>query len=176
MKFELDNGKEIQIKPLQEINDVFALCDFVNETRENSRFLGTDEPVDPENEADWLENRKEEIEESEYIYLAALDGDKIIGSSSVECKDGRKSHTAEAGVMIREKYRGNGLGTFMLKKAVEKARENPKMEVIYLKVFSPNKKAEHIYKKIGFEEVARLPKFFKSDEDDYGDEIWMILK
>lgn len=48
-------------------------------------------------------------------------------------------------------------------------------EQLELGVFSDNSSALHLYQKLGFQEVGRMPNAFKLPDGSYSDEIMMVL-
>jgi len=125
-----------------------------------------------------LEARKERllaIEKSECDFLvnAYVDG-KIIADLGVICMRNllKMRHRAYLGMSVQKDYWGKGLGTFMIKLAIEQARKNG-FEQLELGVFSDNEKAIHPYEKVGFKQYGYTPRAFKLKDGTYRDEIIM---
>ena len=81
-------------------------------------------------------------------------------------------HRGYLGMSIRQTYTGMGLGSFMMKTALEQAKENG-FEQVELGVFADNDRARHLYKKYGFKEYGVNPRAFKLKDGTYIDEIIM---
>ena len=79
------------------------------------------------------------------------------------------------GIAILRKYRGHGLGETLLRRIITLTKKNLKPKNIYLDLFAKNKIACALYKKIGFREFARFPKWFRHRGKDM-DKVYMILK
>ena len=68
---------------------------------------------------------------------------------------------------------GMGLGSFMMKTALEQAKENG-FEQVELGVYSDNLRARHMYTKMEFTEYGMNPRAFKLKDGTYVDEIIMV--
>ena len=131
-----------------------------------------DGPMDPER----IRAGIEAIERSgkDFLVTAFLDGEVIgdLGVTQVRPQV-KYAHRAYLGMSIRARYTGLGLGTFLLKTALEQAEENG-FEQVELGVFSDNARAIHVYEKLGFREYGRTPRAFKLKDGTYRDEFIMV--
>lgn len=82
-------------------------------------------------------------------------------------------HRGYLGMSIRQEYTDMGLGSFMMKVALEQAKKNG-FEQVELGVYSDNARARHMYTKMGFEEYGMNPRAFKLKDGTYIDEIIMV--
>ena len=74
-------------------------------------------------------------------------------------------------IAIKNGFREVGIGTELLKTLIEQARSTG-LNVLMLSALATNKRAIHVYEKVGFVRTGMiLKKFFK--EDKYIDEIIM---
>lgn len=85
----------------------------------------------------------------------------------------RLSHTGSFGMMIDKDFRDKGIGTLLIKELLDWAELNPLIEKVSLGVFSTNKRAIALYKKMGFIKEGRKIKEFKMDNGEYVDDILM---
>jgi len=85
----------------------------------------------------------------------------------------RMSHTGSLAMMIQAEYRGAGIGKMLLEKLLKWAKMNVLIEKVSLGVFSTNKRAISLYKKMGFKEEGRKTKEIKLDDNEYVDDILM---
>lgn len=98
-------------------------------------------------------------------------GRKVVASSEVRREGGASKHVGDVGIVIRESYRDIGIGTKMMKALIDQAKQWG-LKVLTLRVFASNKRAFHVYEKVGFVQTGCIPrKFFR--EDEYIDEIIM---
>lgn len=91
------------------------------------------------------------------IYLVTISGKEIIGFISFDNWDTRRtSHTGLFSVFIKKKWRGKGIGKILVGGMLDWAKENPMIRKISLYVFSTNKNAIALYKKLGFRQEGRF--------------------
>ena len=76
------------------------------------------------------------------------------------------------GIIIKDNYRDIGIGTKMLETLILQAK-NMGLRILTLTVFSTNKRAKHVYEKVGFKETGRIPKdIFKNGK--FIDQLIMV--
>jgi RimJ/RimL family protein N-acetyltransferase len=112
--------------------------------------------------------------ENETIIVAEKDGE-VVGWIVFESTQNRKrmSHTGSFGILIRNNYRGLGIGKMLLQVLLEWAEKNPLIEKVSLAVFSSNHRAISLYKKKGIIEEGRKINEFIFDDNEYVDDILM---
>jgi len=127
-----------------------------------------------EDELEWHANKLVEIEKGRTVACVAEVDGHIVGNSSVTKKDGVQSHVGNLDIAIKKGFREVGLGTEMLKVLVDQSREMG-LKLVRLTAFSENVRAIHVYEKVGFKQVGRVPKaLFKWER--YFDEIIMAIE
>lgn len=136
----------------------------------------------PDTLATLIENHYVSIDEQEeaintvgpndYKRVAVVD-DKIVGIINMK-QDLRKKfeHIAQFGISVQQNYAGIGIGSSLIKGALEFAENNPMIEKVILTVFSNNPGAIRLYERFGFEEESRLLDQVKL-EDSYTDLVYM---
>ncbi len=67
---------------------------------------------------------------------------------------------------VRPEYRRMGIGSMLLKKAIERLKARGKKRVL-LEVRVSNEPAQRLYKKFGFKIVDTLPCYYSDGEDAY---------
>lgn len=107
------------------------------------------------------------------VYLVAEHGSRPVGVCSVELGMEKKNHVAEIGIIIKQGYRGIGLGAKLMKETMKLAQERLKPKMFRLSVFATNERAIKLYNRLGFKEVARVPGQF-AHNNRFVDEIIMI--
>ncbi|MEG2652554.1 MAG: GNAT family N-acetyltransferase [Ruthenibacterium sp.] len=110
-----------------------------------------------------------ELEESEKtLMLAAVVGDKVIANAGLQpvfwC--GKCKHRAEFGISIQKAYWGCGVGSAVLKAALEQARRIGYTQV-ELEVITENTRAIALYKKFGFVRYGTNKKAFRCRDGQY---------
>ena len=78
----------------------------------------------------------------------------------------RARHRASLSVTVRKKYWHRGIGTQMVSRLIEHARQGG-ISVIELEVRSDNVSAISLCQKMGFERIGVYPKFFRINGRDY---------
>jgi ribosomal protein S18 acetylase RimI-like enzyme len=93
-------------------------------------------------------------------FLVAVDGKRVVGWAAV-FRFGLPSlsHNGKFGIALLPKYRDMGLGTKLLAAILKMARG--KFRVLTLEVFGKNRRAQKLYRKIGFETCGRIKTYVK---------------
>lgn len=173
MKMFAKEGKKIEIlfRPLK-AGDAKAAMDFINKFVDEKAYVSTTKEVTLKQENSWLKNKTKELKAKNYVHVLALHDGNIVGGASVERGKNIASHVGIFGIAIAKDFRGIGLGTFMVKYVIKEARQKLKSEIITLKVYSKNKPAQKLYKKLGFKVAGYVPRGIKH-HGKYMDDITM---
>jgi len=162
MPIKIIKNKKITIQKLNKNNlkQVREFTDYINFlVAENAKILiKTKQTVKQERK--WLKEELKDINKKQAIILVVKDKQKIIGITNIKLGKERESHIGYFGISIRKNYRNFGLGTYLMQKIFKLAQTDlkPKPKIIQLKVFGNNKTAIRFYKKMGFKQIAVLPK------------------
>ena len=168
------NGKKAIIRSAN-IGDAAALKYLRETTSAETHFMARcaeDGPMNLENIKNGIQSM---VSSDTNFMVTAFIGDEIIGDLGVTVVRPhiKYLHRGYLGMSIRQKYTGLGLGTFMMKLALDQAKQNG-FEQVELGVYADNEKAQHLYKKMGFVECGRTPNAFKLPNGNYLDEILMV--
>jgi len=177
-RFKTRSGKDAILR-YSKWEDLGALTKFVNEiSKENVYVAFSGEQLSKKEETEWLANMFRSMENNWRAHVLCFVGKELAGGGSIGTKNTmrRKSqHVAAVGIMIRKKYRGDGIGTVIMKEFIEQAKTFLKgIKLVELSVFEDNKPAIKLYKELGFKEVGKIPKGLKH-RGKYNNEILMIL-
>jgi putative acetyltransferase len=86
-----------------------------------------------------------------YNLVAVAEG-KVIGSLGLHTSSRpRKKHVGYIGIGVHDEWQGKGVGTALLKAAVEMADHWLNLTRLELEVYTDNEAAIHLYEKFGFE-------------------------
>ena len=97
--------------------------------------------------------------------FVALHDDKVLGSYVLKPNQpGRGAHVANAGYMVSQSARGLGIGTAMGEHSIHIAKESGFDGMQFNMVVATNTGAIHLWEKLGFEVVGRLPRVFRHPE------------
>ncbi|SMD30404.1 hypothetical protein SAMN02745355_0284 [Picrophilus oshimae DSM 9789] len=117
---------------------------------------------------------QERLKNPDELTLVCEINNKIVGVLTLQRGFYKKNrHTANLGIAIMSGYRGIGIGTRMIRQALEWAMDHG-IEKVNLEVFSSNKNAISLYKHLGFEiEGIRKNQFIINGS--YVDDILMTI-
>jgi RimJ/RimL family protein N-acetyltransferase len=138
----------------EDLDDFLELINALVE--EGAEILRT-EKVSREEEADWLSRVLSRLEKDEMFYIVADVDGKVVGISEIGKRSGYEKHVGVIGIAIKNGFRDLGIGTAIMKALIEKAREWG-LKVLTLTVFATNKRAQHVYEKVGFLQTGTVPK------------------
>ena len=130
-------------------------------------------------------SNKREIEDAVglwYQYLAkgasitALYKQKPVGAANLYVQDVEKlKHQALFVILVDEQYRGQGVGTLLLKEVQKIAKNKYGIEVLHLEVYDKNP-AIALYKRVGFKEYGHHPDALKDIQGKYYGKILMQME
>jgi len=160
MKTKNFGNKKIKIEKLskKDLSNIKQFQGFINSLIEEDAQIFLNKKFSLREERKWLKTQLNEIENNKKVFLVAQNNHNVVGTACVGLSMGRMSHIGNFEIAIIKKYRGIGLGTYLLMEATKLARKKLKTKFIRLSVFSSNKPAVMLYKKFGFKKVARIPK------------------
>jgi ribosomal protein S18 acetylase RimI-like enzyme len=162
METKIFKDKKIIIRKVDksDLKRVKDFQKFINALVQEEAKILWKEKVNAKTEKEFLERLIKSVKNKKKVYLLAQDGDKMIGSASIELLAQRKDHIAKFGISISDGYRGMGLGKYLMGEIIKLAKKelDPKPKIIQLEVYSNNKPAIALYKKMGFKQVAKIPK------------------
>lgn len=94
------------------------------------------------------------------IVLIALENDQIIARAELEgYYAARIRHRAKFSISVRKDYWNQGIGTEMLNRIIEHAKEM-NIRIIELEVISDNARGIHLYHKSGFVDIGIYKDYF----------------
>ncbi|MED4968873.1 N-acetyltransferase [Geobacillus sp. NFOSA3] len=135
--------------------DLPAIVQIYNETIPTRMVTADLEPVTVESREAWFFAHDPHTRP---IWVVELDG-HVCAWLSFQSFYGRPAyrHTAEISIYISEAYRGRGIGTQLLQKAIEEA---PSLEIKTLLgfIFAHNEPSLRLFARFGFETWGHLPK------------------
>ena len=103
----------------------------------------------PSEEA-WKE-RLAKFGERHYGLVACVEG-QIVGMLSLQVSTRlRRAHVGDLGMAVHDKWAGKGVGSALIKAAIDLADKWLNLSRLELTVYTDNEPALHLYKKLGFE-------------------------
>ncbi|MBA3239548.1 MAG: GNAT family N-acetyltransferase [Parachlamydiaceae bacterium] len=102
------------------------------------------------------------------VYVChSLDGEVIGGFYLRANYSGRSSHIANAAYMIRNTYRGKGVGSLLIKASLHLAKNLGLQAMQFNMVLSQNNLAVQIYERLGFNIVGTIPDAVRNTDGSY---------
>ena len=124
---------------------------------DNLSFGAEGFPISVEGEAEYIKSLLKD--ERSCSFFAWRDGE-IVGDVSLSGMPRRMNHRAELGITVLKSEWNKGLGSRLLKMAIEYAKSHG-IEIINLEVRSDNFRAIHVYEKFGFRKIGTSFAYFK---------------
>jgi len=162
MGIKILKGRKIRIENLsrKDLKLVKSFLDYINSLIEENAQISFNKKFSLKEERKWIEEEVKNIKKKKEIVLVAKDKNKVVGITNIQLRRGRQDHVGELGISVRKEYRGMGLGRYLMREILKLAKKElkPKPKIIRLSVFSTNKIAQNLYRKMGFKIVAKVPK------------------
>jgi L-amino acid N-acyltransferase YncA len=172
-EFTDGKGRSVRVRtPRWE--DLDDLLDLINSAVGEGVDIYIDEPQERNEEAKWLGQVLAEIESGQLIHVVVEADEGVVGSASLRRRRRCMSHVGELGILLKSGYREAGIGTMLLQTLVGEARKAG-LEVLIIKYFAGNDRAQHVYEKVGFRETGREPGVVKR-KGRYRDLVSMAMK
>lgn len=175
LKFKLKDGRIVEIRSLGAKMPVRTILDYINELIREDAYLLEDMEFTYNQEKEWKKTALKNIRKGNHLHLCAFSGKKMVGGATATRDRGRARGNVLLGIAIAKGFRGAGLGKFLLREMIERAKKKFKPKNIYLSVFAPNRAAMGLYKKLGFRQIGRFPEWVRYKKK-HVDVFWMLLK
>jgi len=136
---------------------------------DNLTFGGEGLPFTVEQEQEYIRG----LEGSRNALFVALVDGKIVGDASFSVSPReRLSHRGEFGVSILKEYWGMGIGSRLLERVVDFAKNEAGAELVSLEVRCDNLRAIKLYERYGFEYVGRFKNYMKVGGESF--DVWIM--
>lgn len=156
IQFQLKNGKNVQIREATQ-EDAQQMINFYNVVGGETDFLSFGENEfkrDVQEYRDYLETTR--MEQNSIIYIALLDEEISSIATINSSQKARTKHVGTLGIVVSERYIGQGLGKKMMELLIEWAASNGVTGKISLITREDNSFAIALYEKLGFEKEGLL--------------------
>ena len=138
--------------------DLDDLLELINSLVEEGAEIEFETKKTREEEVDWLSRTIAQLEKGEALNIVVEVDGKIVASSGItKRRFPCETHVGDLGVLIKSGYRDMGIGTEIMKTLIDQAHLIA-LKILTLTVFATNKRAIHVYEKVGFKETGRIPK------------------
>ena len=171
--FSLKDGRWVILRA-PKWEDLDDLLEMINSLVDEKADIVRAERVSRDDEIDWLSSVLRRVERDDVFFLLAEVGGRVVGSSEIgRSRGGYDSHVGGIGIAIKDGFRDAGLGTEMIKTLIAQAKSIG-LKVLTLSAFATNKRAIHVYEKLGFVKTGTVPRKFLR-QGQYIDEAIMTL-
>ena len=171
---KLKSGMELLLRRPKE-EDAEAMLEYLNIVggeSDNLLFGKNEFRLTVEQEREHINNVN--INDNALMLLGIIDN-QIISVSQVSAPNRKRiAHNSELAISVKKEYWSMGIGTAVMEVLIDFAKNHETIKTISLGVKASNKKAQHLYEKLGFEKVGVHRNFFNID-GNYDDEILMDL-
>jgi ribosomal-protein-alanine N-acetyltransferase len=105
---------------------------------------------------------EDELKNPKAMYFVAIENGELVGFSGLWniVNEGNITNIA-----IKKQYQQQGIGTKLVEEMIERAKEDG-INALTLEVRVSNKRAQHVYEKIGFEGVGIRKSFYQQPNED----------
>lgn len=162
--YNLKNGLEITIRHAR-IEDAAKLIVTKRKYIAESSFI----PLNIEEYTQTIEQEEQLISTyltqiNSSLFVVEFEGE-IVGNIDLTGSTRKQlAHTAMLGIGMLPAFQGLGLGTLLLKHALDWALSNEILEIIWLEVMPENSYAVKLYTQSGFVVAGSIPNFFKQEK------------
>jgi RimJ/RimL family protein N-acetyltransferase len=170
-KFLAKNSEEIILRPAVPEDAGDIVHTLKSTSLERSYVLMEQYGKNPASEKEYITG----LDRQKNLLLVALAGSEVVGSLAGLQADGgqrpQTGHVLKVGLHLTEAYRGQGIGSEMLKYAIEWAEEHG-FKKLEASIFTTNKRSLHLFGRAGFEEECKKRKQFRVG-NEFIDEVCM---
>lgn len=104
------------------------------------------------------------------VYVCHSSDGKVIGGFYLKTNySGRSNHIANAAYMMRNTYRGKGIGSLLIKASLHLAKALGLHAMQFNMVLSQNKLAVKLYERLGFNIVGTIPQAVRNPDGSFQD-------
>jgi len=154
-RFTSKKGNEVLFR-YPKVTDFADMFSFACDIGSEDTFIALDTPPTENEEHDFFEAVIREVNERESIYLMVYVQGAFAGNGRVNRGKGRHRHVGNIGLSLRSAFRGEGIGTELMKSLIDEARVLG-LQLLTLTCFETNAPALHMYEKLGFRKAGVTP-------------------
>lgn len=171
-EYIVKSGKKVIVKTPSP-NEADKVLGFIKNTASESNFLlksPGDLKITVEEEKEFIASFDEN---SGYFLCVYLNGEIIADCNLSFNRHLKCRHRGDIGIAVRKEYWGQGVGSILFEIMIELAKNKEGIEQLTLECLDTNERGLRLYKKYGFIETGRRPKYIKQIDGSYNDEIVM---
>jgi len=175
IRFEADDGSKVTFREPR-AEDAAKLMRFINSViEEDMSGILMDKRFTLKQEKVWLQGVLKDIKKRDAVMLLVESDGDVLGNCHAARRPMKHSHRAMIGIALRKEARGKGIGEAVMRATIDLVEERMKgVEAIDLSTFGYNKRAQRLYRRLGFVKVGNVPHAVK-EGDRYFDE-WLMAR
>jgi len=162
METKLFGDKKIVIRQIRasDIADAKKFQNYINFLIAEEVMILMNKKFSLKEERKAVEGFLKDSRKKSKVLIIAEHNNQIVGLTDISLDRHRRNHIGIFAISIRAGYRGNGLGKHIMEEVIKLAKTElkPTPKMLQLEVYANNKPAIGLYKKMGFKQVAKLPK------------------
>lgn len=172
---------EVEVRPIRwsDLDDLREIYYRLYDERDAGEPIGItlfERRPSLSDEVTWFAHHYRNTIEGEEVFVVAEAAGRVVGSCNITRRGpgpgSETAHVGHLGILVDRDYRGIGVGTALMGRALAEARS--KFEILLLTVFSINERAQRLYRRYGFTVCGHQPRAVKRGST-YFDEEEMIL-
>jgi putative acetyltransferase len=118
----------------------------------------------------WAEN----VDYKTVLPLVAVVNDRLVGDATLHFRSGPGRHIAELRIFLSKEFRRRGLGTALLRSAIDVAKKMGLQQLV-AEIVADQIKVINAFKQLGFEHRATYPDYFMMPDGETHDVAVLIL-
>ncbi len=153
-RFTARDGRDVTLRA-PKWSDLDDYLHFINSLVEEKAMIMTNVKQNRDSEIDWVAQLLSAVERDKMVVVVAEVDDRLVGSCEITPRMGYLAHLGTLGISILDGYRDSGIGREMMLE-VERQAKRLGVEVVELGVFEENKRAIHVYERVGYKVTGRV--------------------
>lgn len=166
----LKDGVRVLLRPLTKEDRDRLVAFFAPVTPEDAKYV-RDPVTDPAVVRRWVD----ELDYTRVLPLVAVVQDRIVGDLTLHFGEGPGRHMGELRIFLAKDYRRRGLGTAMLRSAVDLARKSG-MQQLVAYVVADQTRVLKAFESIGFGAQCRYDDFFMFPDGETTDVVILTMR
>lgn len=154
----LDDGRTLLLRPLQKADRERLVNMFANVSPNDLRYL-KDDVTDGELVGSWVDN----LDYNRVFPLVSVLDDRIVGEVSLHLHNGPTRHLGTVRIFLSKDFRGQGLGTLMLRELINLGRKAGLQELV-AEIVTDQADVIKAFQRLGFKLESQLRDHFMTSD------------
>jgi RimJ/RimL family protein N-acetyltransferase len=173
--FVADDGTSVVLREPR-ADDARQMMEFINSViGEKMSGIVLDKKLTLKAEKAWLAGVMKEIDRKDTVMLLVESDGEILGNCHAARRPMKHSHRATIGIALVKKARGKGIGEAAMRATISLVRQRMNgVGFIDLSTFGYNKRAQSLYRKLGFVKVGDIPSAVKDGDRCFNEHLMAL--